>query len=229
MMLLAGKPLVQRVIERVKLANKVDGIVLAVPDGHENSPLRELALNLGVKVVSGSENDLLARYYKAAFEVQCEYVVRIPADNPVPEASEIDRIIQHHLGLGRRGFSSNLAEVFNSGYPDGIGAEIFDTSYLEELVHATKSREFREHVHLNFFNYSTQQAKNPDWCPISTIACPEEFARPDLILDVNTEKQYLFMSDLYHSLHPHNPNFGIRDIINWYDNVYITQEKAREK
>ena len=63
------------------------------------------------------------------------YIVRLPADNAVPEPNEIDKIISHHLSLNRRGFSSNLSSFFNSGYPDGIGAEIFDFSLLSEAYY----------------------------------------------------------------------------------------------
>jgi spore coat polysaccharide biosynthesis protein SpsF len=55
---------------------------------------------------------------------------------------------------------------------------------------------------------------------VSTVQCPERFRRPDLILDVNTQEQYLFLKSLYESLYPRNPNFVISDIIDWYDNEY---------
>ena len=76
------------------------------------------------------------------------FVVRLPADNAVPEPNEIDKIISHHLSLNRRGFSSNLSSFFNSGYPDGIGAEIFDFSLLSEVYHKENNLEFQEHIHL---------------------------------------------------------------------------------
>ena len=77
-----------------------------------------------------------------------------------------------------------------------------------------------EHVHLNFYNYETGEAVDTDWCPISTVQCPQEFRRPDLILDVNTKDQYDFMVQLYDALYYKNSHFDIRDIISWYDNEY---------
>jgi spore coat polysaccharide biosynthesis protein SpsF (cytidylyltransferase family) len=146
--------------------------------------------------------------------------VRIPADNPVPQGSEIDRIIDHHLSLNRPGFSSNLAEIYGSGYPDGIGAEIFDFELLEEISADFSDSKKREHVHLNFFDYVTQKAVDENWCPISTVHCPTDFARPDIILDVNTQIQFEYMANLYKELYPSNPNFNIKDIIKWHDKHY---------
>lgn len=220
MLNLAGEPLVGRILERVKRCKKLDEIVLAIPNDKQNEPLGLLAIRYGVKVFAGSENDLVDRYYQAALVSDADVVVRIPADNPTPQPEEIDRIIEHHLSLNRRGFSSNLSVIEDSGYPDGIGAEVFDLSLLAD-VHKTVSDPFkREHVHLNFFNYDTGEAVDTDWCPISTVQCPKEFRRPDLILDVNTKEQYDFMVDLYEALYLKDPNFDILDIINWYDNEF---------
>ena len=217
LMLLAGTPLVGRVLERIKSATKIDKLILAIPNSSENDPLELLAKSYGVSVFRGSETDLVDRYYNAAMNFSCKYVVRIPADNPVPQGSEIDRIIDHHLSLDRPGFSSNLAQVYESRYPDGIGAEIFDFELLEEVFKNSKDSRKREHVHLNLFDYSTQKAVNERWCPISTVPCPPDFARPDIILDVNTRDQFEYMANLYKDLYPINPNFNIKDIIKWHD------------
>jgi spore coat polysaccharide biosynthesis protein SpsF len=220
LMLLAGKPLVGRVIERIRTATKIDKLILAIPDNIENDPLETLGKEYGVQIFRGSETDLVDRYYNAAKNLSCKYVVRIPADNPVPQGSEIDRIIDHHLSLNRPGFSSNLAEIYGSRYPDGIGAEIFDFELLEEISADFSNSKKREHVHLNFFDYATQKAVDENWCPISTVHCPSDFARPDIILDVNTQKQFEYMANLYKELYPSNPNFDIKDIIKWHDNHY---------
>ena len=217
LMLLAGTPLVGRVLERIRSATKIDKLVLAIPDNIENDPLETLGKSYGVQIFRGSEIDLVDRYYNAAKNLSCKYVVRIPADNPTPQGSEIDRIIDHHLSLNRPGFSSNLAEIYGSRYPDGIGAEIFDFELLEEISADFSDSKKREHVHLNFFDYATQKAVDENWCPISTVHCPSDFARPDIILDVNTQRQFEYMANLYKELYPSNPNFDIKDIINWHD------------
>jgi spore coat polysaccharide biosynthesis protein SpsF len=214
---LAGESLIYRVLERIKEANGINQIVLAVPDTSENLPLISVADRCQVETFSGAENNLLDRYYKAAKFFEADYIVRIPADNPVSHSTEISKIIEHHISIGTPGFSTNLAEVFNSGYPDGIGAEIFDFSLLEEVWENETDPEKQEHVHLNFFNYLNQEPVNKDWCPVSTIKCPPHWARPDIILDVNTTQQYAYMSDLYRDLYPIDPLFTMNEIIPWHD------------
>lgn len=218
---LAGVPLVGRILERVKRCTHLDDIVLAIPDTKKDFVLKQLGESYGVKVFTGSESDLVERYYQAAIWSNADVVGRLPADNATPEPSEIDRIIEHHLSLGRRGFSSNLSVIGDSDYPDGIGAEMFDFSLLAEARDRHSDPRQREHVHLNFFDYSIGQAVDTQWCPISTVKCPPEFRRPDLILDINTQEQYEFMRQLYEYLYPRNNNFHITDVIRWHDEVYL--------
>jgi len=217
---LAGKPLVARILERVKKCKNIDQIVLAIPNTKENDPLFEITKEYNVSTFRGSEFNLLKRYYGAAKFSSADYIVRLPADNATPEPCEIDKIIDHHIGLNRAGFSSNLSSFFGSKYPDGIGAEIFDFNLLEEVYNKENDERKLEHVHLNFFDYSKEKAVDSNWCPISTIKCPQEYSRPDIVLDINTFEQYIFIKELYEHLYIKNPNFTIMDTVNWYDNFY---------
>jgi spore coat polysaccharide biosynthesis protein SpsF len=219
MMDLAGAPLVGRILERVKKCTMLDDIVLATSDQPGDDVLEELARNQGVSAFRGSEDDLLDRYYQAAKAFNADVIVRFPADNPVPEPAEIDRIVAYHL-TGQSDFSSNLAEVFGNGYPDGIGAEVVSFEPIEEVWLAVSDPYKREHLHLSFFDYKSQTAVDPGKYRIGTVQCPAAFRRPDLVLDVNTREQYDFMVKLYEYLYPRNPEFHITDIISWYDNVY---------
>ena len=219
MMDLAGAPLVGRIIERVKRCTKVHEIVLATTEKLEDDVLEKLAQSYLISAFRGSENDLVDRYYQAARAFNASIVVRLPADNPVPEPSEIDRIIEYHL-KGQSDFSSNLAQVFANGYPNGIGAEVFNFEILERVWLTSIDPQKREHLHLNFFDYTSQKSADPDRYQVGTVECPQEFRRPELVLDVNTQEEYEFIRKLYEYLYPRNPKFHITDIIEWYDNVY---------
>lgn len=221
MMDLVGAPLVGRILERVKRCECIDELVLAIPDTPQDDVLSALGKAYDVNVFRGPENDLVERFYQAARLYGADIVGRLPADNAVPEPAEIDRIANYHRSLEGRGFSSNLAEINGSGYPDGIGAEMFDFSLLEEVRDRCRDVRKREHVHLNFFDYGSQQVADEDWCPVRTVQCPADFRRPDLVLDVNTQEQFDFIRRLYEYIYPKKPEFHITDVIDWYDNIYL--------
>lgn len=209
---LAGKPLLWHVLQRVKRSKQLDEIVLATTTKLEDDVLTQIARECGVSVFRGSENDLVDRYYQAARKFKADIVVRICADNPCLEPAEIDRIIEHHK-RGESDFSSNTYNIDGNGYPDGLGAEVFDFDTLEELWRVTKDPKHREHVHSYFYD-------NRDKYVIGTVPCPQEFRRPELKLDVNTEEELKFIRAIYEYLYPRKKDFHITDIINWYDNVY---------
>lgn len=217
---LAGAPLVGRMIERILRCQSLDEIVLAIPDSDRDLPLEKLGKNYGISVFKGSENNLVSRYYHASIQAKADVIVRLPADNATPEPSEIDKIVNFHLSLSKPGFTSNISEIKDSGYPDGIGAEVFNFSLLEEIFNKKLSEDKKEHLHLNFYNYETGSAIDEEWCPINTLQCPRDFRRPDIILDVNTIEQYIYMKQLYETLYPRNKNFSIYEIIDWHDNEY---------
>jgi spore coat polysaccharide biosynthesis protein SpsF len=204
-------------VERLKKCKRIDGIVIATSDQPEDQVLVELAKELEVSFFQGNLLDVRDRYLKAAEKFQADYVLRIPADNPMPDANEIDKLIEFHLGNNSSGFSSNLAQVNNSEYLDGIGAEIFSTKLLQESVARSSSDTVKEHVHRNFFDYSTQTPVDSSWCPIASPKAPAELRRPDIILDVNTMDDYTKIKRIYDNLYPHNPNFTTVDVINFID------------
>ena len=215
LMPLAGEPLVLRILERVSRCTTLDAIVLATTKTPADDALAALGREYGVCVFRGSENDLVDRHREAAREVKADVIVRLPADNPVPEPEEIDRIVRYHR-TGAAEFSSNLSPMLGNGYPDGIGAEVFNADALEWVWRTVSDPERREHPHLNFFDYKTQQAAEPTRFRVGTVQCPEAFRRPDLRLDVNTADDYAFMAELYSALYSNNPTFHITDIIAWY-------------
>ena len=217
MMPLADKPLVYRMVERLKKCKQVDEIVIATSDQPEDQVLVELANELGVSSFQGNLLDVRDRYLNAAEKSKADFIIRIPADNPMPDANEIDKLIEFHLKNNSQGFSSNLAQVNDSGYLDGIGAEIFSTKLLRESVARSNSDTVKEHVHRNFFDYSTQTPVDASWCPIASPKAPAELRRPDIILDVNTMDDYTKIKRIYDNLYPKNPNFTTVDVINFLD------------
>ena len=219
MMDLHGAPLLGRMLERVKRCGRCDEIVVATSRETQDDVIEDLAAEYSIACFRGSEHDVLDRYYQAAKAHDAGLVLRLPADNPVPEPEEIDRIIAYHSSTDNA-YSSNLAEVLGNGYPDGIGAEAISFWALEKAWKTCKGAQEREHLHLSFYDYRTGKPTNPEVFKVGTVQCPEAFRRPDLVFDVNTEEEYGFIRALYDYLYPLNPQFHITDIIKWHDEVY---------
>jgi spore coat polysaccharide biosynthesis protein SpsF len=212
---LAGKPLIYRIIERVKRCKQIDNLILAIPDTKKDRLISKINFQSNIKIFKGSENNLVSRYFFAAKKYNSKIIVRLPGDNCMPEPSEIDKIILFYKSFKKPFFASNLSNILNNEYPDGIGAEVFGFNHLDDLMNMKLNREKKEHIHLNFFDYESNKAINEKWCKVRTIKCPKKFRRPDICLDVNTINDYKFIKDIYENLYYNNPKFKITDIINY--------------
>ena len=227
MMDLAGAPLVGRILERVKRVKKIDQIILATTNQTKDNILEKLSNDYKVTCFRGSENDLVDRYYNAAKLHGADVVLRLPADNPCPETGEYNRLINYQLSANKD-FSSNICNYMNNGYPDGIGVEAFTFVALEQIWENEKDPQKREHIALNFYDYINDKIPNGSTFSVGTISCPQEYSRPDIVLDVNTKEDYKMMKELYEHIYPVKPNFIFTDIIDWYDN-HLEKDIINEK
>ena len=214
---LGGMTLLECVFAGATTAKSISDLIFAIPDSRNDDQLFDFLSDRGMQVFRGAEDDLISRHLSAASKVNADFIVRIPGDNPVPHGSEIDRIVNFHLRSNSDGFSTNLSEIYESGYPNGIGAEIFSFQSLEEVDELNPTKTQREHLHLNFFDYTGQSEVNSLQFPVGTVSCPEQFARPDIILDINTKRDFEYFRRLFSDLGTLTPH--IEDIILWHDEV----------
>ncbi len=215
---LLGKPLIYRIVERLKRCKLPDEIVLITSKKKENLVFKKISKNLGIKIYFGSENNLVDRHLKAAKKFNGQIIVRVPGDNCLSEPKEIDRIIKHHINQKTRSFSSNLTNINMSGYPDGIGAEVFDYETLKEIAKHKISKVKKEHLSLNFFDYKKQKIINKNFCKVKTIKCPKAIAFPNLRFDVNFYKDYLFIKKIYENFYNKKKYFNIKEVISYLQN-----------
>ncbi len=129
---LSGAPLIERILQRVKKVKKIGKIIIATTKKREDDILVGIAKSNRVEIFRGSENDLVDRYYQAVKGRNVDHILRLPADNPIPEPSEYNRLINYHLKTDND-FSSNICSFMGNGYPDGIGVEIFTINSLIKI------------------------------------------------------------------------------------------------
>jgi spore coat polysaccharide biosynthesis protein SpsF len=149
---LEGRPCLEWVLEGVRLSNTVDAVVVATTDAESDDPIEELARDLRVAVVRGSEQDVLSRFLLVLERFPAKNVFRVTADCPLVNGSDIDRV----LGLldadpGIFYASNTLVRTLPRGFDvEGMRADILKlagrrargyhrshvTSWLYETLHS---------------------------------------------------------------------------------------------
>jgi spore coat polysaccharide biosynthesis protein SpsF (cytidylyltransferase family) len=214
---LGGITLVESVYRGASTAREVDKVVVSIPLSSSDDVLDDFLCSKGIPVSRGLEDNLILRHLQVAEEEESEILVRIPGDNPLPHGEEIDRVVNFHLNHNLNGFTTNLSQILCSGYPDGIGAEVFSTNSLRAANSLSPSEKQKEHVHLNFVNYETSQSMSPEFFQVKAPTCPPQFARPDVILDINDEGDLRYFRAMFRDLGTNNPQ--ILEIIDWHDMI----------
>ena len=210
-----GKPLIYRIIERVKPCKRLNQIIIAIPSSKSDDILFKYLKKLNINIFRGSENNLIKRYYLAAKKYNLNYIVRLPADNPLPDFKEIDKLIYFHMKKknNKNIFSSNLQPIEKSDYIDGIGAEIFSIEMLEQLMKNKKLKINKEHIALNFYDFKNKKPVNKNFFKISYPISPKSISYPNIVLDVNYKKQFNFINKIYRNLYFKKKSFLTHDII----------------
>ena len=220
---LSGAPLIERILQRVKRVKKIGKIIIATTKRKEDNILVEIAKSNKVEIFRGSENDLVDRYYQAVKGKSVGHILRLPADNPIPDPLEYNRLISYHLKTNND-FSSNICNFMSNGYPDGFGVEIFTINSLKKIWRNEKRKKFREHVALNFYDYKKDKKNIKFNFKIGTVKCPKEISRPKLVFDVNYYKDYLFIKKIYEYFLPQKKFFTASDVVKWYEKKYSRKE-----
>ena len=209
---LNGKSLLYRIVQRLIKSKLADKIIVVMPD---KSKERNISKSITFKKVNfffGPENNVLRRYYLACIKYNIDTIVRFPGDNAIPDPEEIDRIISFYCKFKKPFFASNIQNFYNNNYPDGIGAEVFSFKHVSELVKKNLSKKYKEHVHLNFFDYKKQKVMNSRWCKVRTIKCPQKKSFKNARLDINYNKDYEFIKNIYDNLYSDKKMFTTQDV-----------------
>ncbi|MDE3019863.1 MAG: glycosyltransferase family protein [Nitrospirota bacterium] len=135
-----GQPMLWHMLQRLKHAARLGQILVATTDKPEDRPITELAASLGIASFTGSEQDVLDRYYRAARTVNADPIVRLTADCPLIDPHLVDQVVEEFVA--HRCDHAALAGT----YPDGLDTEIVTFEALSTAWREAVLPSEREHV-----------------------------------------------------------------------------------
>jgi spore coat polysaccharide biosynthesis protein SpsF len=199
---LAGAPMIERQIERLRRASSLDRLVVATSDRPDDDGLAEHAAALGMGVHRGSLPDVLARFAGAleAFG-PARHVVRFTADCPLIDPAVVDRLVAAH-GESGADYSTNGGE--GRAYPVGLDCEIMTAAALREAAHEAVDPYEREHV--TPFIY-----RRPERYALHRLPGPPD--QGELRWTVDTADDLAFARAVFAGLHARNPDFRAADVL----------------
>lgn len=194
-----GRPMLRWTLERLKLATRADALIVATTPLPADDAVVRIAESAGAQVFRGSETDVLDRYYQCARQFELDAIVRATGDNPFVDPVECDRLIDLFVESGTD-YACSLAEA-DSGFPTGVGLEIFALKTLETCWKEGKLPKHREHVNEFIFDQGSR-------FKTAVLKAPPSKWAPGLNLSVDTEEQFVRAESLYKKYfvsHPPGP------------------------
>ncbi|HUF39649.1 MAG TPA: glycosyltransferase family protein [Anaerolineales bacterium] len=158
---IAGVPMLQRVVERARLAETVDEVVVATTIDPSDELVAEFCSALGYPFTRGSVHDVLDRYVQTARRFKADRVVRLTADCPLLDPGLVDATVNLLINRTEDGgrspvfrppspvldFAANrLPPPWGRTYPIGLDVEVATLAALERAWEETAEKHHREHV-----------------------------------------------------------------------------------
>ncbi len=215
---LFGKPMLTRLIERIKFSKYVKKIILATTYEKDDDVIEEYCLINDIICYRGSPTDVLGRIKQAAVENNLEVIVEILGDNPLVHSDLIDSCVKK-FSSGKFDYIATATKEYpqlincKNLFPIGVRVQVFNIDTLLKCEKMSKENKYREHA--NMFIAENPQIFNTDF-----IRAEKEFTvlnRPELTFAVNYFENLKMINDIFHKCYPKNLNFKIDEAIKVFD------------
>ncbi len=165
-----NKTLLEYHLERASQSVKVTEWVVATSSEPESGLIVDIAKNLGITSFNGDTENVLKRFYDAAKSVEKpDYIVRITSDCPLVDPALIDEVVDHTIRNGLMYCRTS------DHFPDGVDAEVFTFSALEDAYLNAVLTSDKEHV----TPYIRKKAEGTDW----SFNCSSDYEHIRLTVD----------------------------------------------
>lgn len=193
-----GRPMIGHLIDRLKLAQVSQQIIICTSTLPQDDPLEEIAAQESIECFRGDPDDVLLRLTRAAEKFKVDQVCSCTGDNPFIDPVYLDRLMKFHVS-GRYDLTTC------AGLPLGVGAYAVSHSAMQRAceIKAEKDTEM--------------------WGPLFTdtgqFACAvfsdidEDVRWPALRLTVDTPEDFSLITAIFDELYQPGQVFPLTEIV----------------
>ena len=207
---LAGRPMLGRIVDRVRSCPAVARVVVATSDRDGDEPIRRFCETSGIDCFAGSELDVLDRFHRAAVAYHGDPLIRITADCPLVDPGLLGKLIAlfaegryDHVGVATGAGALFLGQ---GRFPDGLDAECFSAAALERAAHEATSGPDREHVTPYIWRHT-------DLFRCGQLTSPVDYS--PLRWTVDNEADFALIANIYAALDAPGRVFGMEDVLRY--------------
>ncbi len=195
-----GRPMLEMQIERVKLCETIDRVVVVTSTHPDDQQIVNLCKQINTDVFCGNLENVLDRFYQAAKKFKPDHVVRLTGDCPLIDPKAVDNMVQLYLEQDGD-YGTNCMPPT---YPDGLDAEIFSYRALELAINEAFLPSHLEHISL-FFEEQPERFKIVNFANNADLSY--------LRWTVDEPEDFEFVKNVFEALYPSNQLFGMADVL----------------
>jgi spore coat polysaccharide biosynthesis protein SpsF len=202
-----GRPMVSRLMERLRRSALIDVVCLATSVDASDAPLETVAKAEGVACHRGSLEDVLDRVLAAARSVEADAIVEITGDCPLADPGIIDAAIRRY----QRGDVDYVINVLDRlTFPVGFDVQVYGVSLLAEVARLASDPGDRVDVTPFIYHHA-------DRYRVLNLLAPPELDRPQYRLCVDYPEDFEVVTAVYEALYPRTPAFTAFDMMAFLD------------
>ncbi len=199
---IAGKPLLWHIVHRLQRSAFIEQIAIATSDNPLDDAIVEWGRENGVAVIRGPEDNVLARFARAAELLDADVIVRVNSDAPFIDAGFIDHLVQ--ALLEQNGDYVLLEEGATTAHE---GVDPLSRRALDKLMmDAADDPVAREHV-TGYFKL------NPDFVRIARAPAYPHFEKPGARLTVDTPDDLAFVEAVHARMEAQAGEASLADLL----------------
>ncbi len=204
-----NRPLISWMIDRIKLCDDLDHIIIATSTNPQDNVLEDIARKENIECFRGSEDDVAARLYEAAVKYKLDFFVNITADCPLFSYDYVDELISH--------YKNTQADLITSKkLPHGLYIYGVKTEALGKVIELKKVT--NTEVWGAFFY------DRPDLFNVIDLPLPDSLSRSNYRLTIDYPEDFDFFKKLFELLGKDTYKKTTQEIIDCLDQHPETAE-----
>jgi spore coat polysaccharide biosynthesis protein SpsF len=196
----AGKPLLQYLLERLAHCRSVRERVVATSESDEDTPLVHFCEAQGIACRRGPLENVAERFKQVLDAYPFDAFVRVNGDSPLLDQAVVDRAVGRFL----EGDAEIVTNVLERTFPRGQSVEVLRADTYQSAYADIRTEEDREHVTRFFYT-------NRDRFRIVNLRAPENHGGVQLSVDT-PEDMHRFRALVARMRKPHW-EYGLEEIL----------------
>ena len=197
-----GKPIISHLLDRLKLANKINQIIICTSNLDQDKQLAKIAKENGVECFFGDPDDVLLRMLEAANHYNLDYILNITADCPFVDPNYADAIVDMYKDT-----NADLIRQFD--LPHGVFSYGIKVEALKKIIKIKDTSETevwgRYFTDTGLFNVQDFKVIN------------KFHKRPNLRMTLDYAEDLDFFKSIFNALYKKGSVFSLDDILKFLD------------